>query len=137
MLNSSNYNTIYRDLDLDMKKNDITADFKLRTGATAVTQSIKNIVLTKNGERPFNRDFGFGMYDKLFELNDPAFIGDIKLRMAATINELERRVFVTSEDIFIKTTGNEVEINIKYTLKSAYNGSISEKQQVTIIMTGT
>lgn len=137
MLNSSNYNTIYRDLDLDMKKNDITGDFKLRTGATAVTQSIKNIVLTKNGERPFNRDFGFGMYDKLFELSDPAFMGDIKLRMAATINELERRVFVTSEDIFIETTGNEVQINIKYTLKSAYNGSISEKQQVTIIMTGT
>lgn len=134
--NSTNYNKIYIDLDLDMKKNELTNDVKLRTGRTAVAQSIKNIVLTTRGERPFNKTFGFGMYNQLFEVADPAFLGDIKLRMAATINEQERRVFVRANDISIVQNENELQINIVYDLKGSYTGSISERQQVTIVLTG-
>lgn len=132
--NSTNYNKIFIDLDLNMEKNEITKDVKIKTGKSAVAQSIKNIVLTSRGERPFNRDFGFGMYQQLFEVQDPIFLGDIKMRLAATINQQERRVFVSGNDISINSNGNEVTINIVYNVKGPYTGSVTEQQELTIAL---
>jgi phage baseplate assembly protein W len=136
VINSSNYNKIFFDLDLDMKKNEVTGDVKIRNGTSAVAQSIKNIVLTTPGERGFNPTFGFGMYDKLFELSDPVFIADIRIKMAAAINEQERRVYVDAEGIKITTYNESIEINISYTMKSIIFGNIGQKQSITITLTG-
>lgn len=135
--NTTNYNKIFVDLDLNMQKNEISGDVKIKTGRSAISQSIKNIILTMRGERPFNRNFGFGMYQQLFELDDPIFLGDIKMRLAATINEQERRVFVKGSDITISSLGNELTINIVYNVKGPYSGSISERQELTITLTGS
>lgn len=137
MINNTDYRKLYKDLDIDMKRNEITGDVKLKTGASAVSQSIKNIILTTLGERPFSPRFGYGLYDKLFELDDPITISEMKSKISSIINVTESRAKVQTNDVEIMTTNNnEVSINIKYTLKGPESNSITNQQEITIILAG-
>lgn len=136
MINSTNYGKMYVDLDLDMKMNEITKDVKVRTGNSAIAQSIKNIILTGIGERPFNRNFGYGMYDKLFELDDQIFLNDMRAKIATRVEEQEPRVSLRSQDVIIVSSNGELQINIKYDIKGAIVNNNTIKEELTIVLTG-
>lgn len=136
MIKSTNYNKIYVDLDFDLKKNEVTKDVMTRTGLAAVNQSIKNIVLTSIGERPFDDSFGVGVYQTLFELDDPMSIGFLKARIQSQLRIFEPRILCESNDIQI-IPGNQVEINIKYKLKTFGNPSqFTTDQEIAIVISG-
>jgi phage baseplate assembly protein W len=137
MINNTDYRKLYKDIDINMKKNEVTGDVKIKTGAAAVSQSIKNIILTTLGERPFSPRFGYGMYDKLFELDDPVTLGEIKSKISSIINVTEPRARVQTNDVeIINSSNNEISINIKYTLKGPESSTISNQQQLTIVLVG-
>jgi len=57
----------YSDFDVDFTKNEFVGDISVRTGMNAIRQSITNIIMTNPGEKPFNPEFGVGIYRELFE----------------------------------------------------------------------
>jgi len=57
----------YTDIDLYLSKNEITNDINLKIDIAAISQSIKNIVLTTKGEKLFDSNFGGGAYDMVYE----------------------------------------------------------------------
>ena len=61
--------TSYTDIDLTFT-NKASGDIFKKTDAAAVKQSIKNLLMTNNGEKPFNYFFGGNLNDYLFELAD-------------------------------------------------------------------
>ena len=58
------------DLDLNFKKNPITRDVLSKKGENAIKQSIKNLVMTRIGEKLFSPMIGSYVYNLLFDNRD-------------------------------------------------------------------
>lgn len=111
----------YRDLHIFFKKNPDTNDIYFVSGNSSIVQSIKNIVLTKKGERPFNNYFGTSVVDLLFENPSPAEMAILRSEIQTALEELEPRINVDSVDIeypLEDTKTEDIKINIKYTLNT-------------------
>ena len=57
----------FSDIDLTFIANPVTGDLSKKYDENAVKQSIKNLVMTRNYERPFNSSIGSQIYNVLFE----------------------------------------------------------------------
>ena len=62
--------SIPRDLTLQFNHNPNTGDVALKTGSNAVKSALKNLILTRKFERPFQPGIGSDIMDLLFEPND-------------------------------------------------------------------
>ena len=106
----------YRDLDIFLNKNVETNDIKFVSDNSSIIQSIKNIVLTKKGERPFNNYFGTGVVNLLFE--DPSFaeLSFLQHDIKTILTDLEPRIIVKTVEITYPTTSSDsdIKINISY-----------------------
>jgi phage baseplate assembly protein W len=58
---------IYSDIDFTFTKKPVLGDVALSYDAQAVIRSIRNILLTRHYEKPFNPDFGSNLDAILFE----------------------------------------------------------------------
>lgn len=56
-----------KDIDLNFTPHPLTGDIAMKSGRSAVDQSVKNLVLTEFYERGFNVEVGSNVTDALFE----------------------------------------------------------------------
>lgn len=120
---------LYSDLNFFISKNPFTNDFAIRKDQNAIKQSIKNIVLTSIGERPFDKTFGTTIYNSIFELPYLIeFYCDETIRLA--INKYEPRIKI--ENITYETDNQEVTVNISFFIIS-----LNIKDKVTITLERT
>lgn len=109
----------YVDIPDSFSKSNITNDLSTVTNVRAVNQSLKNIITTKKGTRPFYPDFGCDITNGLFEnMNDlSAYQVERSIREAIENFEpraiLERRNGVEVLPIYDE---NEYIINVRYRL---------------------
>lgn len=127
----------YRDLNIFFNKNQETGDISFSTGNSAIVQSMKNIVLTKKGERPFNQYFGTSIVNILFDTPTYAELAFLRSEIKTALESLEPRITVNSVDIDYPLTASEeikanldIKINIKYVLNS---GSVNTSEQTLIL----
>lgn len=106
----------YQDLDIFFRKDLDTNDINLVSNNSSVIQSIKNIVLTKRGERPFNNYFGTGIVDLLFQNPSIAELSFLQHDISTILKDLEPRIIVDNVEIQWPTTSTDadIKINIKY-----------------------
>jgi len=57
----------YSDINFSFSKNNLSNDVNIRTNENAIKQSIKNILLTRKGDRPFRDNIGANIHNVLFE----------------------------------------------------------------------
>jgi phage baseplate assembly protein W len=137
MINTTDIQKLYTDIDFDFKKNETTNDLKTRVSSNAISQSIKNIIMTSQREKPFNRNTWYGIYDNLFENYEPLFAIVAKSKIANTINTTEPRVTVDPNDVQITQKSNfDIEINIKYKIKDPNTGMGVYDQSLTLQIGG-
>jgi phage baseplate assembly protein W len=124
----------YRDLNIFFNKNQETGDISFSTGNSSIVQSIKNIVLTKKGERPFNQYFGTRLTDILFDSPTYAELALLRSEIRTALDSLEPRIKVNSVDILYpiteSTESSDIKINIKYVLNQ---GSVNTQEQTLIL----
>jgi phage baseplate assembly protein W len=119
----------YRDLHIFFRKNPNNNDISLLSGNSAIVQSIKNLVLTKKGERPFNNSTGTSVVDFLFEQPTLAELAFLQNEIQTILEQAEPRIIVNSIELIYPTpssTTDDLKINIKYVLN---NGEILPTQQ--------
>jgi phage baseplate assembly protein W len=88
----------YTDIDLAFLARP-SGDVYKKTDASAVKQSVRNLLLTSRYEKPFQPDFGANLNSALFGLDtdfDPEYIQDL---IADAINNYEPRARVLTIDI--------------------------------------
>ena len=90
------FETDYQDLDLKMKLHPAYGDVRPVKDVDAIKGSIKNILLTKRGERPFNPEFGCDLTKYLFEPVDIITTNMIKEEIIYSLTEHEPRVKVNN-----------------------------------------
>ena len=106
----------YTDFDIDFTKNSFINDVSMRHDRYAVRQSIMNIVLTRKGEKPFNRTFGVGIHDYLFESLSTTDLQKLEMDISEQVTAREPRAEVSRVEI--TDNENQLTINISYSVRS-------------------
>lgn len=106
---------LYSDVDLSLTAkpgpgNGELGDIYKKFDVGAILQSIKNIMLTDEGEKPFQPEFGVGVAAQLFELNDPVTVNEIRQRIASNVQFYEPRVIV--RDITINNRSDSLSLDV-------------------------
>jgi phage baseplate assembly protein W len=86
------------------------------TNAAALKQSLKNLILTNLGERLFQPNIGSNVTNSLFELNSPMALSTLEFNIKNTIKFNEPRVNLLQAKAKNIDEGNNVEINIIFSL---------------------
>jgi phage baseplate assembly protein W len=83
----------------------------------AVNQSLKNLILTNVGERPFQPFIGSDLLAMLFENNDDETLSSFELYIQNCVENNEPRVNLLSVQVVVSPYNeNEIQINIIYNL---------------------
>ena len=86
----------FKDFSILMKPNPNTEDFTTVKNENAIKQSVRNLVLTGMGERPFQPKTGSRLRELLFEPYDVFVAQDIKEEIINVCTRLEPRINVRS-----------------------------------------
>lgn len=84
--------TFYKDLPLDFTPHPVSGDIRPITDETAIKRSLKNLLLTNKGSKPFRPDYGSNISNFLFANLDNFTLNDIKRSIEETVNRYESRV---------------------------------------------
>jgi phage baseplate assembly protein W len=109
----------YVDLDLSFKVNPFTKDIYLKTDEDAVKTALKNLIQTKNFERPFHPDIGTQVHSLLFEPFSPAVRIAMRRTLEDAINTYEPRVRLVDLSITESDDTNDLNVTIVFTLKNS------------------
>ena len=106
----------YSDFTNDLTVHPITQQLVVLKNADSVKQSLRNLILTNLGEKPFSPLFGSNVNKSLFELFDPFFVEDVKRYVTLAVQQYEPRVNLISVDVSQDRTETAVTINIVFSL---------------------
>ena len=83
---------LFSDIDLNFTAHPVTKDITRRFDENAIKASLRNLLLTRNFERPFHSEIGSPIRALMFELPGPMF--DVMLQRAIidVINNFEPRI---------------------------------------------
>ena len=104
----------FKDLSFNFSKNPITNDVVILKNEEAIKQSVKNLVLTKIGERPFNPYLGTDTTSYLFELSSSISANSLIEEIEKVLNENEPRIRLVKIDVYIEDDRNDYEVYIEY-----------------------
>ncbi len=100
-----------------MKSNPNTEDFTVVKNENAIKQSVRNLVLTGIGERPFQPKTGSRLRELLFEPYDVFVAQDIKEEIINVITRLEPRIAVRQVRVFQDDEDtNTLRVEFDYTI---------------------
>ena len=106
------------DLDLNFIVHPVRKDIAKKVDEEAVKQSVKNLVLTKYFERPFQPELGCGVHSLLFDNMTPITTQNIKRSIEQVINNYEPRVELLNVDVVPKYEQNTYEVTIVFALRN-------------------
>ena len=106
----------FKDLSITFKNHPVTNDLVTVKDNSAVAQSIKGLLLTRRGERPFQPDLGSGLHNLLFEPMDYGSAALIKKEISDTLNRYEPRVSITRLYCFPDYGNNGYEVELEYVI---------------------
>ena len=104
----------FRDISMSFEVNPITDDIIGVKNDTAISRSIRNLVLTTPGERFFNEDLGSGVSEVLFDTLDDISGAVIRDEIEETIIRFEPRVKLQDVNVKPDYDNNEFYVTIKY-----------------------
>lgn len=114
---ASQFNVVtrkYTDLNFNFTKNPRTNDVTKKVDEEAVKQSIRNLVLTKNYEKPFHPEIGSPIYGLLFEPYTPVLKNIIEISVKRLIEVYEPRAELIGVDVNEKPDLNTINIQIVF-----------------------
>jgi len=107
---------IFSDLDLNFTKHPVTKDITRRYDDNAIKQSVKNLLLTRNFERPFHSEIGSPIRQLLFDNPGPMFNVMLKRAIIDVINNFEPRVNIIDVRVDDYSDANEVYVTLEFTI---------------------
>ena len=111
----------YSDFDFVFKKHPITGDLPIKRDVEAVKQSVRNILLTRRGEKFFDPDFGGSLTEFLFENFDIVVEAEMEERIINTLKNYEPRVKVLNVEVSDLSYRNALSVKIEVEILSPEN----------------
>ena len=104
----------FKDVSMSFKVSPLTYDLIANKNETAIARSIRNLILTTPGERPFNPELGSQVSQLLFEPIDDITTQALKEQIENTVNNFEPRVKLRQVVVKPNFDADEYDISIRY-----------------------
>ena len=104
----------YTDLDFNFLENPGTGDVNKKTNAEAVKQSVRNLLLTKKYERPFQPELFSQLYDLLFENFTNTTRYALEKVIKNVLKAYEPRINVLDVNLTNNPSSNALGISLSY-----------------------
>ncbi len=106
----------FSDLDFNFMANPVSGDVARKFDENSIKQSVKNLVLTQNYERPFHPEIGSPIRGLLFEPATPMLSIMIKQAIIDTITNFEPRVKLIDVIVTLAPDNNELYVSIEFAI---------------------
>jgi|TARA_Y100000287_G_scaffold24980_1_gene17160 phage baseplate assembly protein W len=104
----------FKDISMSFKVSPLTFDLIANKNETAIARSIRNLILTAPGERPFNPELGSQVSRLLFNPMDDITTDSLREQISNTINNFEPRVNLRQVIVQPNFDVGEYDISIRY-----------------------
>jgi phage baseplate assembly protein W len=115
------FRKVYSDVPLAFKEHPVKKDIRPLNDLDAVKQSIKNIILTNQGERPFQLSIGGNVTRYLFEPLTPFTAFSLEEEILRTISRNEPRVRSTKVKVSADIDRNTFDVTIGFNVDFSSN----------------
>lgn len=102
----------YSDINLLFNINPVTKDVTKKIDEEAVKASLRNLIQTRNYERPFHPEIGCQIYSLLFENFSPITVQVMKKTIQDVVQKFEPRVRLLDLKIRDNSDSNEILVDI-------------------------
>jgi phage baseplate assembly protein W len=108
----------YSDINLLFSRHPTTGDVTKKTDVEAIKASVRNIILTKNYERPFHPEIGCQVHSLLFENVTPVTIQVMQRTIAQALEKFEPRVTLDNVVIDPDIDNNGIRVDVYFTINN-------------------
>ena len=104
----------FKDINLSFKRHPVTNDVLTIRDEDAIKRSVKNIIFTILGEKPFEPEFGSVINDSLFELNTSLNEMKVSDEIKQSLLNFEPRIDNIRVTVSIYPDSNELNCAVQY-----------------------
>ena len=104
----------FKDLSASFQTNPLSNDLIALKNESAIARSVRNLVLTIQGERPFQPVLGTGVNNLLFDNMDKLTASAIRSKLRTTIENYEPRVEINEILVEADFEGNAFHVTLQY-----------------------
>ena len=104
----------FKDLSASFQTNPLSNDLIALKNESAIARSVRNLVLTGQGERPFQPVLGTGVSRLLFENMDKLTASAIRSEIRTTIENYEPRVEINEIIVEADFERNAFDVTLQY-----------------------
>ena len=104
----------FKDINLSFKRHPVTNDVVTISNEDAIKRSVKNIIFTILGEKPFEPDFGSVMNQSLFDLNTNLSEIRISDEIKSSFLNYEPRIYNVTVYVTVSADSNEMNCTVQY-----------------------
>ena len=104
----------FKDINLSFKRHPVTNDVVVIRDEDAIKRSVKNIIFTILGEKPFEPNFGSVINESLFDLNTS--LNEIRVadEISASLRNYEPRISDVDVTVTVSADTNEMNCTVQY-----------------------
>ena len=120
----------FKDINLSFKRHPVTNDLITIKNEDAIKKSVKNIIFTILGEKPYTPDFGSSVNQSLFDLNTS--VSEIRLsdEIRQSLLNYEPRIDNVIVNVTVAPDTNEMNCTVQYSIV----GLPSPSQSVDVLL---
>jgi len=104
----------FKDLSASFQTNPLSNDLIALKNESSIARSVRNLVLTIQGERPFQPVLGTGVNNLLFDNMDKLTASAIRSELRTTIENYEPRVEINEIIVEPDFEGNAFHVTLQY-----------------------
>ena len=104
----------FKDLSASFQTNPLSNDLIALKNESAIARSVRNLVLTIQGERPFQPTLGTGVNNLLFDNMDKLTASSIRSELRTTIENYEPRVEINEIIVEPDFERNAFHVTLQY-----------------------
>ena len=120
----------FKDINLSFKRHPVTNDLVVIKNEDAIKKSVRNIIFTILGEKPYMPLFGSSVNNSLFELSNPLDHVRISDEIQSTLLNYEPRISNIQVTVSNYPDSHELNATIQYDI----TGVASSSQTVDVIL---
>ena len=120
----------FKDINLSFKRHPVTNDVITVSDEDAIKRSVKNIVFTTLGEKPFVPQFGSVVNESLFDLNTELSEIRVADEIRSSLLNFEPRIDNIIVNVMVSPDTNEMNCTVQYDIV----GLPSPSQSVDVLL---
>jgi phage baseplate assembly protein W len=105
---------LFSDLDLNFTPHPVTGDLVRRLDDNAIKQSLKNLIMTRNFERPFHSEIGSPIREALFNPLTPMTTMVVRRAIIDLVSNFEPRVRLLDVEVISSPENNSLYVSINF-----------------------